>query len=57
MNGRAGFPDLYVMDSLADDTEDLEGILRMLNRDMVLGWHEEWGRSSNVLKLLRRSPG
>jgi hypothetical protein len=57
MNGRAGFPDLYVMDSLADDTEDLEGILRMLNRDMVLGCHEEWGRSSNVLKLLRRSPG
>lgn len=37
-------PDLYVLDTLANDLENLEGIMRMLNSDTVLGWHREWGR-------------
>ena len=37
-------PDLYVLDSLANDIEDLEGILRMLNSNTELGWATEWGR-------------
>lgn len=37
-------PDMYVLDALANDIEDLEAILRMLNSDTVLGWHKEWGR-------------
>ena len=36
--------DLYVLDSLANDIEDIEAILRMLNSDTVLGWYHEWGR-------------
>jgi hypothetical protein len=36
--------DLYVLDSLANDIEDLEGILRMLNSDSALGWTKAWGR-------------
>lgn len=36
--------DLYVLDTLANDIENLEGILRMLNSDTVVGWHAEWGR-------------
>ena len=38
-------PDLYVLDALANDIEDLESILRMLNSDTVLGWSDEWGRA------------
>ena len=37
-------PDMYVLDALASDIEDLEGILRMLNSETELGWHKEWGR-------------
>jgi hypothetical protein len=33
----------YVLDSLANDIEDLDGILRMLNSDTDLGWKREWG--------------
>ena len=36
-------PDLFVLDSLANDIEDLESILRMLNSETVLGWKQEWG--------------
>ncbi len=38
-------PDLYVLDALANDIENLEGILRMLNSDTALGWAKEWGRA------------
>jgi len=44
MPPRVHTPDLYVLDSLANDIEDLEGILRMLNSDTALGWRAEWGR-------------
>jgi hypothetical protein len=37
-------PDLYVLDSLADDVEDVAAILRTLNSDSAIGWHEAWGR-------------
>jgi hypothetical protein len=50
-------PDLYVMDTLANDLEDLEGVLRMLNSDTVLGWHREWGRKfqrKDVVEALSR---
>lgn len=50
-------PDLYVLDTLANDTEDLEGILRMLNSDNTSGWHRVWGRlfdrESVVQSLIR----
>lgn len=36
-------PDPYVLDALANDIEDLEGILRMLNSDTPLGWYRERG--------------
>lgn len=38
-------PDLYVLDSLANDIEDLDGILRMLNSNTALGWMKAWGRA------------
>lgn len=38
-------PGLYVLDTLANDLEDLESILRMLNSDTMLGWKWRWGRS------------
>ena len=34
-------PDMYVLDALANDVEDVEAILRMLNSDTALGWHNE----------------
>jgi hypothetical protein len=37
-------PDLYVLDALANDIENLESILRMLNSESALGWTKEWGR-------------
>lgn len=37
-------PDLFVLDTLANDYEDLESILRLLNSDTELGWKSEWGR-------------
>jgi hypothetical protein len=37
-------PDMYVLDTLANDVEDMESILRMLNSDTNLGWRREWGR-------------
>jgi hypothetical protein len=45
MTDKERSPDLYVLDALANDIEDLESILRMLNSDTVLGWTQEWGRS------------
>lgn len=48
--------DLYVLDALANDVEDLESILRMLNHSEI-GWSEEWGHqftSSEVVQALAR---
>jgi hypothetical protein len=36
--------DLYVLDSIADDVEDIAAILRMLNSDTAVGWQRTWGR-------------
>jgi len=36
-------PDMFVLDVVADDVEDLEGILRNLNRSPS-GWRDSWGR-------------
>lgn len=44
MKNRETLPDMYVLDSLANDVEDLEGILRILNSDTAIGWHRRWGR-------------
>jgi hypothetical protein len=43
MKNKSTLADMYVLDSLANDIEDLEGILRTLNSDSVLGWKHEWG--------------
>ncbi len=45
MTDRLSTPDLYVLDALSNDIEDLESILRMLNSDTALGWAKEWGRA------------
>ena len=44
MNERESVPDMYVLDSLANDVEELSHILAMLNSDEVIGWHQRWGR-------------
>lgn len=44
MNANPRTPDLYVLDALCNDIEDLDSILRMLNGDTALGWAAEWGR-------------
>jgi hypothetical protein len=36
--------DLYVLDVVADDIEDLDGIMRTLNSDSEIGWHRVRGR-------------
>ena len=38
MNTNPRSPDLYVLDALANDIEDLESIARTLNSDTALGW-------------------
>ncbi len=35
---------MFVLDALANDIEDIESILRMLNSETSLGWSAEWGR-------------
>jgi hypothetical protein len=35
---------MFVLDTLANDIEDLDSIVRMLNSDTALGWVAEWGR-------------
>ncbi len=54
-------PDLYVLDSLANDIEDLESVLRSLNSDTSLGWKRAWGREfkreevvSALIRLINR---
>lgn len=44
MNEREFMPDMYVLDSLANDVEGLEDVLRILNSDEAIGWHKRWGR-------------
>lgn len=61
MTRRVPDVDLYVLDALANDIEDLESILRMLNSDTVLGWKGEWGAPftravivESLTRLIRR---
>lgn len=44
MTSREDTPDLYVLDTLADDVEELSAILRALNSDSTIGWYHTWGR-------------
>jgi hypothetical protein len=41
---REDLPDLYVLDTVADDAKNLETILQVLNGDGGLAWHRRWGR-------------
>lgn len=57
MTRRVDDADLYVLDALSNDIEDLESILRMLNSDTVLGWKQEWGAAftrSVIVETLSR---
>ena len=57
MKQRERVPDLYVLDALANDVEDIEAILRTLNGDSVLSWRRAWGaaftRDEIVQALIR----
>lgn len=44
MTKRETTPDLYVLDTMANDVEDLAAIMRTLNSDTAAGWHRTWGR-------------
>ena len=44
MSGCLDSLELYVLDLLADDIEDLERILRILNSDTEIGGKKEWRR-------------
>lgn len=49
--------DLYVLDGIADDVEDMAAILRMLNSDSAIGWRVVWGRDferDEVVEALSR---
>lgn len=52
MTAKPRFPDLYVLDALANDVEDLDSILRMLNSNTSLGWVREWGRPFHRSELV-----
>jgi hypothetical protein len=57
MRSQESSPDMYVLDRLANDVENLEDILRMLNSDTAVGWHKHWGRHFNrdeVVQALSR---
>jgi len=57
MTSREDRPDLYVLDALADDIEDLSAIMRTLNSDSAIGWHRRWGRHftrAEVVQTLTR---
>ena len=51
MTDRQALLDLYVLDALADDIEDMESILRMLNNRTV-GWRDEWGKDFERLDVV-----
>jgi hypothetical protein len=44
MKSKADSADMFVLDALVNDIEDVESVLRMLNSDTALGWSDEWGR-------------
>ena len=49
--------DQYVLDALANDLEDIDHILVLLNSDSDFGWHREWGRPfvhGEIIESLRR---
>jgi len=53
--------DMYVLDSLANDVEDLDSILRLLNGSTEFAWRGEWGRAfrredvvASLSRLIRR---
>jgi hypothetical protein len=57
MNKRESTPDLYVLDMLADDVEDLATILNSLNSDRAASWRHVWGRNfsrQEVVQALSR---
>lgn len=45
-------PDVFVVDALSNDVEDLESLLRMLNSDTQIGWVQEWGRAFTKLDVI-----
>lgn len=53
MTEREPLPDMYVLDSLANDVEDLESILRILNSDTSIGWHKQWGRQFDRAEIVQ----
>lgn len=44
--------DMYVLDTLANDIEDADSVLRMLNSDTDLGWRKEWGREFTMVDVV-----
>jgi hypothetical protein len=44
MSEQESTPDMYVLDTLANDVEGLDDVLRILNSDEAIGWHKRWGR-------------
>jgi hypothetical protein len=44
MTKREASPDLYVLDAMANDVEDLAAIMRTLNSETAVGWYRTWGR-------------
>ena len=60
MTQREDRPDLYVLDALANDVENLDGVLRALNSESALGWRKVWGRQftrdeivGSLLRMMR----
>lgn len=52
MSERELKPDLYVLDAIADDVEDLATIMRTLNSDTAIGWHRAWGRHFDRIEVV-----
>ncbi len=49
--------DMYVLDSLANDVEDLDSILQLLNGNTEFAWWDEWGhpfRREDIVESLSR---
>lgn len=57
MSKRERTPDLYVLDMLVDDVEELGTILNSLNSDRSTSWRHVWGRKfsrNEVVEALSR---
>jgi hypothetical protein len=52
MTKHSAKPDLYVLDALSNDMENIDGVLRMLNSDSVLSWKREWGHEFSRLDVV-----